>query len=172
MLVYLKGCWWGCWTGLYPSVLRDCAPCDEGGGENASVSSIWMTRSFPRLSSLASKQTRLVKSSQTLQFDCTKNQAGAQDEKHNLMTPQITIKTMPPLKKMHKHTQSHVIWSKTLRSLCMLRWLCYLITLMFIFEETSDSSAPSHTEQNDVILEKDFFIFFGPFFKAKCCLRK
>ncbi len=46
-----------------------------------------------------------------------------------------------------------------------------LITLMFIFEETSDSSTPSHTEQNDVILEKDFY-FFWSIFKAKCCLRK
>lgn len=43
---------------------------------------------------------------------------------------------------------------------------------MFIFEETSDSSAPSHTEQNDVILEKDVFFFFGPFFKAKMLFKK
>ncbi len=47
-----------------------------------------------------------------------------------------------------------------------------LITLMFIFEEeTSDSSTPSHTEQNDVILEKDFLFFLVHFLKQKCCLR-
>lgn len=35
---------------------------------------------------------------------------------------------------------------------------------MFIFEETSESSAPSHTEQHDVIREKDvFFFLFCPF---------
>ncbi len=40
------------------------------------------------------------------------------------------------------------------------------------FEETSDSSAPSHTEQNYVILEKDFLFFLVHFLKQKCCLRK